>query len=226
MAGIRGSWWSISINNPTPDDRAALKSPPKFVLDLFYQDEIGEKCGTLHIQGCVHTIYSRMAAIKEWLPRSHIEKARKPPGALKNYVHKSKTAVPDTYNEFHANATDAEINEIIEANNQQLGFLEALRMIAAAAVLPVDAQDQNNFAETMYKGALSTLFTHKPELLQGLTGARIFPAFKLIWENLLSESAEIHQHLDYPTDDDDSPAKEWKGLPECQCEKDECEICV
>lgn len=230
---VRASWWSLTINNPTPDDRAALKAPPKFVQDLYYQDEIG-KLGTLHIQGCIHTIYSRSAALNDWLPSAHIEKAKKPPGALKNYVKKKdETTVEGTYTEWHAqlSATFDENSEIIEQNANNLGFLQALRMLAAASWIPQDQQDQGNVVEEMYKSALGTLFNHKPEWLQGLTGARILPTYKLLWSDLLAESAEFHTLGDFPTDDDDTEPEvftQWQGhevaTPQCpHCDKDECD---
>jgi len=230
---VRASWWSLTINNPTPDDRAALKTPPKFVLDLVYQDEIGPKCGTLHIQGCIHTIYNRSAALNEWLPRARVEKARKPPGALLNYCKKSDTAVKDTQVEWHSQTTAAELeaNETIEQNAASLGYLQSLRLLAAASIIPQDSQDQGNVVEEMYKSALGTLYNHKPEWLQGLTGARILPTYKFIWNELLAESAEAHAHGAFPTDDDDNEPEvftEWQGYeletPQCpHCDKDECD---
>jgi hypothetical protein len=227
---VRASWWSLTINNPTPDDRAALKAPPKFVLDMVYQDEIGKKCGTLHIQGCIHTIYNRVSALNEWLPRAVISKAKKPPGALLNYCKKSDTAVKDTQVEWHSQTTAAEIeaNEIIEANASSLGFLQALRMLAAVSIIPQDLQDQGNAVEEMYKSALGTLFHRNANHLQGLTGARILPTYKLIWSELLTEAAESMDYGTFPTDDDDNEPEvftEWRDLECAICNQEYYELC-
>jgi len=91
-----GTVWSITINNPTEDDRTALKTWPSFVKETVYQDEIGEENNTLHIQGMVKCRYTvKFNSIKRWLTRAHIQKARNS-DALKNYVQKSETAVPGT----------------------------------------------------------------------------------------------------------------------------------
>lgn len=90
-----GTVWSITINNPTDADRSALKTWPSFVKETVYQDEIGEN-NTLHIQGMVKCKYTvKFQAIKKWLERAHIEKARNSE-ALKNYVMKAETAVAGT----------------------------------------------------------------------------------------------------------------------------------
>jgi len=93
----RASWWSITINNPTDDDRNALKSEnwPTWVKRYDGQEEVG-KDGTLHIQGALNTAQIRFAAVKGWLKRAHIEAARDKSALLK-YVAKSDTAVEGTY---------------------------------------------------------------------------------------------------------------------------------
>lgn len=93
-AATRGSWWSITINNPTQTDRDALKSPPSFVKLVKYQDEVGDE-GTPHIQGCVNTAQVRFSQVKAWLERAHIEVARDK-NALLKYVEKEDTAVAGT----------------------------------------------------------------------------------------------------------------------------------
>lgn len=94
MATVRSTWWSITINNPTDDDRSALAAPPTFVKRIKYQDEVGEN-GTLHIQGAVNTAQCRMSMLKQWLPRAHLEPARDK-HALMAYVEKTETAVEGT----------------------------------------------------------------------------------------------------------------------------------
>lgn len=92
----RASWWSITINHPTEEDRNRLAKPnlPTFVKSIRYQEEVGKE-GTPHIQGAVNTTQIRFSAIKKWLPRAHIEVARNKE-ALLNYVQKADTAVAGT----------------------------------------------------------------------------------------------------------------------------------
>lgn len=90
----RSSCWSITINNPTEEDRNQLKSPPTWVKSCHHQDEIGDN-GTLHIQGAVLTAQVRFSQLKKWLPRAHIEVARNRQALLK-YVKKPETSVEGT----------------------------------------------------------------------------------------------------------------------------------
>lgn len=95
MDTIRGSWWSVTINNPTEQDRQTIHGPaPRWLRMIRGQEELGAN-GTLHYQLAVNTQQIRASQIKEWLPRAHIEVARNP-NALANYVNKDNTAVPDT----------------------------------------------------------------------------------------------------------------------------------
>lgn len=96
MATERASWWSITINNPTEEDRSLLAKDnlPTWVKGVHYQDEVGHE-GTLHIQGAVNTAQVRFSALKQWLPRAHIEVAKNKAALLK-YVQKAETAVSGT----------------------------------------------------------------------------------------------------------------------------------
>lgn len=93
----RASWWSITINNPTDEDREALKAEnwPTWVKRYDGQEEVG-KDGTLHIQGALNTAQVRFGAVKGWLARAHIEAARDKSALLK-YVQKSETAVEGSF---------------------------------------------------------------------------------------------------------------------------------
>lgn len=99
MATARGSWWLLTINNPSESDRATLLSPPDIIRQAWYQDEVGEQTGTLHIQLCLNTDNCRFAAIKAMFPTAHIEAAINAI-ACKRYCQKSETAVPDTYHHY------------------------------------------------------------------------------------------------------------------------------
>lgn len=93
---VRAAWWSVTINNPTEADRRSLEKEnlPSFVKSVRQQDEVGEQ-GTLHIQAAVNTSQVRLSAMKQWLPRAHLEVARNR-DALLNYVQKEETALAGT----------------------------------------------------------------------------------------------------------------------------------
>lgn len=95
---VSGTIWSITINNPTEEDRYALEHLPAFVKCVQGQDEVGKE-GTLHYQGLAKCRYTvKLNAVKQWLPRAHLERARNAK-ALSNYVMKSETAVEGSYKE-------------------------------------------------------------------------------------------------------------------------------
>lgn len=73
----RASWWSITLNNPTDDERRLLggSNPPRWLKRIAGQDELAPDTGTLHIQAWCNTDQVRMSAIKKWLPRAHLKAA-------------------------------------------------------------------------------------------------------------------------------------------------------
>jgi len=86
----RATCWSITINNPTPQDvRCEL---PGWVLTGQY--EKAPTTGTLHFQGKLKTPQVRGAQVKAVFPRARIEIARNP-DALEAYVHKPETRVAE-----------------------------------------------------------------------------------------------------------------------------------
>ena len=98
MDTIRSSWWSITLNNPTEEDRQTVKGPPPRWLKMIKgQEEVGEN-GTHHLQMVANTEQIRASQLKAWLPRSHIEapKSQKHKDNLINYVHKEETAVANS----------------------------------------------------------------------------------------------------------------------------------
>lgn len=109
MSSDRGSWWSITINNPTQLDYDKLRSPPAMVREMWYQTEIGQQ-GTKHIQLCLNTTYSRFGSIKLWLPTAHIELAREK-AKLINYCRKSETSVAGTFVHWPDRPTENKIEE-------------------------------------------------------------------------------------------------------------------
>lgn len=86
-----GRHWSITINNPTEEDKMAWTNVQQhhFVEGSLGQLEQGEN-GTVHIQGYLKTQKVRFSAIKKIFPRAHIEIAKNP-NALARYVVKEET---------------------------------------------------------------------------------------------------------------------------------------
>lgn len=94
----RGSWWGITINNPTDDDFSRVKNLPSFVRYVKGQSEIGEEKGTLHIQAVANTAQVRMTQMNSWLPRAFFKvlKTKDHQKHSLGYVWKEDTAVPNT----------------------------------------------------------------------------------------------------------------------------------
>jgi len=109
--------WSVTINNPTDDDRlnwSNLKGLP-WVREVSGQIEQGEE-GTLHIQGMVKTLSVRFAALKKALPRAHIEAARNAT-ALAKYVVKEDTrvqSIPTVKTATQADVQNWVCNQVLE----------------------------------------------------------------------------------------------------------------
>jgi len=91
MSSIRGSCWSITINNPISADEENMARARQKGWKIDGQKEVGE-CGTPHYQLIVRTPQVRFSAVKSAFPRAHIEVARNP-AALETYVHKDETKV-------------------------------------------------------------------------------------------------------------------------------------
>jgi len=85
----RATAWSITINNPTPDDEEAIALARQRGWKVEGQLEKGEN-GTPHYQLIARTPQVRFSAVKKQFPRAHIEVARNA-AALAQYVHKEDT---------------------------------------------------------------------------------------------------------------------------------------
>lgn len=83
----RATCWSITINNPTPDEMLCTTVG----WTLKGQHEVGAE-GTPHFQGMLLTPQVRFAAVKKAFPRAHIEVAKNQ-RALAKYVQKEETRV-------------------------------------------------------------------------------------------------------------------------------------
>jgi len=72
----RCSWWSITLNNPTEEDRQTIHgNPPRWLKFIAGQDEVAPGTGTLHIQAYCITEQVRMSQVHAWLPRAHLKPA-------------------------------------------------------------------------------------------------------------------------------------------------------
>ena len=87
----RGTNWSVTINNPTPDDEEAIALARQKGWKVEGQLEAGKE-GTPHYQLHVKTPQIRFAALKKAFPRAHIEPARNVK-ALETYVKKDETRI-------------------------------------------------------------------------------------------------------------------------------------
>lgn len=85
----RGTFWSVTINNPTPDDEECISVARSKGWTVTGQKEAGAE-GTPHYQLAVKTPQVRFTAVKKAFPRANIQLARNVP-ALLNYVHKEDT---------------------------------------------------------------------------------------------------------------------------------------
>nr|WAE43239.1 MAG: replication associated protein [Cressdnaviricota sp.] len=118
MEQIKASWWSITINNPTDEDKQTLAQLPRFVKNVIGQTEVGKE-GTPHLQLAVNTQQCRLSQVKKWLPRAHIEVAKNV-DALKEYVKKSDTAVAGSQIDISNNAVTHQ--SMIDALHHLLTF--------------------------------------------------------------------------------------------------------
>jgi len=91
MTTQRATCWSVTINNPTPDDEEAIAIARQKNWKVEGQLEKGDG-GTLHYQLLVRTPQVRFSALKKQFPRAHIEIARNE-AALDIYVNKEDTRV-------------------------------------------------------------------------------------------------------------------------------------
>jgi len=214
----KASYWLLTINNPTPEDRQALINPDDIIRRAWYQDEIGET-GTLHIQCCLNTKQVRFAAIKNLFPRAHIEAARNQ-NACKQYCQKRATSVPNTFvfydrQPVHPAPVDLEVDNC--------PFVSSLNMLFAA--MPYDWTTKQT--EEIYLEALNTIAAFDPTLVERLTQQRIRTAFIQAFHGLL---ANYSNNLDeFGLDIPDSPDYPAIQYPECMVSrhfhKDD-ELCV
>lgn len=190
MSG-RGSWWSITINNPTQQDYEKLKSPRDFVREMWYQTEVGEE-GTKHIQCCINTTQQRFSAIKQWLDRAHIELARNKE-ALKKYCRKSETSVPGTFVHW----PDSQTNEIEEEEPVAIELHEILHQMTdylTASIVEHYVTDMTlglNPDEHLYRYCVQEAYRlgHNAEA-NAMFGRNVKQAFLIAWRVFFTKHLE------------------------------------
>jgi len=94
MAQTRSTSWSLTINNPTDEDREQINIARQKGWKIEGQTEKGAENGVIHYQMMLTTPQVRFSAVKKIFTRAHIEPARNVP-ALLQYVHKEETKVGD-----------------------------------------------------------------------------------------------------------------------------------
>lgn len=91
LGALKGSFWMMTINNPTPDEIALSNKPSDPRWNTDGQMERGES-GTVHLQFRLHTHQCRGTEVKRMYPRAHIELCRNE-HASKRYCEKEETRV-------------------------------------------------------------------------------------------------------------------------------------
>lgn len=195
----RQTWWSLTINNPTPEDDILLANTPRFVKRIKYQKEVGEN-GTEHYQIALNTQQVRFSQIKNWLSRAHIEPARNPQ-ALLNYVEKSDTAVAGTQKDI---------------TGQAMTMAQVMRLIARNFVEP-NEDDYDNFPKTydavVYWRAVRKILEANENLLGLLSQPQYFRAWdntKFFWLNKI-KTEDIANGVEQEEGTDEETQLETQG---------------
>ena len=89
LGTLKGSYWMMTINNPTPDEIVLSNKPSDPRWNTDGQMERGEN-GTVHLQFRLHTHQCRGTEVKRMYPRAHIELCRNE-YASKRYCEKEET---------------------------------------------------------------------------------------------------------------------------------------
>jgi len=223
--GKRFYWWSVTINNPTDESRLALSSPPEWVKEMWYQDEVGEQ-GTLHIQAAIYTNQIRFSSMKQWLPMAHIE-AAKNKDALVRYCQKSETAVQGTYTHFLAqNARPANViynndeEELVENFNFSLS--EILMMIASHVH---EDEWHECDAREQYEAAVNRLTVLCPHLVDKFTRQNVLASWRIVNFTYLRLLQQIQNESEEVEEVSQSVSQVCECRIECDCLRDNCEEC-
>lgn len=217
----RHYWWSVTIHSVTDDIRSQLKSPPKFIREMWYQDEIAPTTGALHIQGCFHTSQLRFSTLKEWLPTAHIEAAINK-DALIAYCSKSATSVEGTF--IHYGGANVIVNP--EDGESQVDLNLSLNEILLMIASHVHEDEWANFEpKELYDMAVNRLTLLVPHLVDKFTRQNVQSAWKVVNYSYLRIYQQI-QNDNYEEEVSQPVSQgECEIFPECSCCKDNCLDC-
>lgn len=206
----RASHWGITINNPTVEDRNALKQFPRFLRRVRGQDEIGEN-GTPHIQAYANTDQVRLSQMKTWLARAHFKPltSKQHIDNMIAYVHKQDaTAVPAT-----------QFDDKIRGANDSLTMAQMLTQMAEFAYTHSQIADKttptpNNMKPPNLKQVYEEEFWHITNMMltinPDLIGLLSQPQYQRSWTNtrqvwINKFRAELDSQTDYSSTPPDSP---------------------
>lgn len=199
---VKGSAWSITINNPTPSDHEAIEllKTMKWFRKWEGQIEQGEN-GTPHIQAALHTEYIRFAAVKKVLRRAHIERARRTED-LVAYVHKPGSRVAELPTVTRTSPADVEkrcyqavithlqneskgssaydeeyLRNVLIGSEENVSLLEAFRRIDAM---------------TLFDGEVSKLIAEGGQLEMWASNPLVRSAFKKYFQAIIIRNARSY----------------------------------
>jgi len=190
---LRGTCWSITINNPTKEDEeciAKLRNMPWFVA-FTSQNEVGAE-GTPHIQGMLRTSQQRFAAVKKALPRAHIELAKNA-AALTKYVSKAETRVSER------EEVSRDIPTLFEYQTRVAYELTEEKVFTMSAELNIDT------GEAALKCVDAIVSRHIAEGGRGLEFIGINPmwrsSWKKFWRSIITRDGSHRQKARHQTDE-------------------------
>lgn len=97
----RAKHWSVTINNWTEEDVQSIEHCKRQCKYMAFCEEVGKE-GTNHLQGCVgFHVKLRMATLKKWFPRAHLEVAIDPPALWDYCLKHDETHVKDGFEVVH-----------------------------------------------------------------------------------------------------------------------------
>jgi len=217
-------WYSVVINNPTPEDEDALARATENGWLVEGQLEKG-KNGTLHYQLAVRTDEG-WTAVKQMFPRANISEAEDPV-ALRRYVVKTETRAVDLTTPTRPQCRTAKINNVQffdalictiwdmdttfmspshQASAQRKGSTD-LRLAALQSAIEADT------SLTLYDRAVELWMVgaSTPQFAMELATRAIRPDVRAIYRRYRSALAKLwtpeSSSIDLPTNADDNEGR-------------------
>jgi len=145
MPSPKSVWWSVTAFGD--EIELCEGTLPNYVKAIYGGRETAPTTGTLHFQGAIQLHeQSRMAKLKSWLPRAHLEPCHHK-DALVNYVMKSDTAAGEKV---------IRTNPVKHYNAEEM----CLRLAQASIDYPKDETDR----QTDYWRRVRLILAESPEL--------------------------------------------------------------